>query len=95
MTRRAALPLPRFVSHASIDEGDTVRVTWKVGQVEHSRTGTVHRIIHDSYKAFIAEDGNEIARFTRDTKCRFTLLAEAQHAEPLPLFGDELMERIM
>ena len=38
------LPLPRFVDPASVDEGDTIRVTWKVGDVEHTRTGTVARI---------------------------------------------------
>ena len=78
MRKMKTLPLPRFVEPASIDEGDTIRVVWKVGDVEHSRTGKVGRIIHDNcYRTFVSPDGNEIVRFGRNTRLRFTLLAEA------------------
>ena len=85
--RRTALPLPRYVEPASIDEGDTIRVTWKVLDVEHSRTGRVARIIDEGfYKYFVTEQGQEIVRYNRKSKLRFTLLAEAPVREQARLF---------
>lgn len=78
--RMRTLPLPRYVDAASVDEGDTIRVTWKVGDVEHTRTGKVARILNDHGKrsrSFITADGNEIVHWTPDSRVRFTLLAEA------------------
>lgn len=81
----SSLPLPRFIEAASIDEGDVIRATWKVGDVEMTRTGTVGRVIQDgSVKQFISPAGNEIVRVDRHTKIRFTLL------KPAPVQKEEL-----
>lgn len=87
MGRLSALPLPRFVSPASVSEGDTIRVTWNVGDVEHTRTGKVARIERRFGWVFITPDGHEIAHVMRDnrTRTRVTLLAEAKQ-ESTPLF---------
>ena len=86
--RAKALPLPRYVEAASVDEGDTIRVTWKVGDVTHSREGTVGRIVNGQVtKQFISPDGNMIAELTPSVKkVRVTLLAEAEKYVPSPLF---------
>lgn len=90
MKRMKTLPLPRFVEPASIDEGDTIRVTWKVLDVEHSRTAKVGRIIDEGpYKMIVSPEGQEIVRFNRQTKLRFTLLAEASPTKSEPLFEME------
>ena len=90
MRRMRTLPLPRYVEAASIDEGDTIRVTWKVLDVEHSRTAKVGRVIDEGpYKLIVSPEGQEIARFDRQAKLRFTLLAEAPARNPEPLFEME------
>ena len=88
MRRMKTLPLPRFVDPASVDEGDTIRVTWKVGDVEHTRTGTVARIERRYGWIYITEQGNEIAHVQRSTnkRVRVTLLAEADKSKPEPMF---------
>lgn len=88
MPRGKALPLPRYVEAASVDEGDTIRVTWKVGDVTHSREGTVARIVNGQVtKQFISRDGNMIAEITPSVKkVRVTLLAEAVKVVQEPLF---------
>lgn len=85
--RRRKLPIPRYVDPASVDEGDTIRVTWKVGDVEHTRTGKVGAI-HDSLgtpvKVFVTPQGNEIARVTPENRSRVkvTLLEKSPAREP-------------
>lgn len=78
------LPVPRFVDAASVDEGDTIRVVWKVGDVEHTRTGTVARIISEHgtrVRSFITPQGNEIIHWTPESRARFTLVAEATQTQ--------------
>lgn len=91
MPRMRTLPLPRYVEAASVDEGDTIRVTWKVGDIEHTRTAKVGRIVHDRFsKQFLSPQGNEICRTGHNTKLRFTLVAEHEApAEQLSLFDPE------
>jgi len=92
LKRMKTLPLPRYVEPASIDEGDTIRVTWKVDDVEISRTAKVDRIREDSRgKVFYSPNGNEICSVSRDNprRIRFTLLAEAPAPKPEPLFDME------
>lgn len=87
MARAKAIPLPRFIEAASIDEGDVIRATWKVGDIEHTRTGRVAKIVNDmSTKQFISPGGNEICRVTSSSRIRFTLLAE--HEAPAPTLFD-------
>ena len=88
MRRMKTLPLPRFVDPASVDEGDTIRVTWKVGDVEHTRTGTVARIERRYGWIYITPEGNEIAHVQRNTntRVRVTLLADADKSIPEPMF---------
>lgn len=78
---RKSLPVPRYVDAASIDEGDVIRVVWKLGDVEHTRAGKVAAIHHEAGKRtrmFVTASGNEIARYDPNAgiKLRFTLLAE-------------------
>lgn len=78
LKKMRTLPLPRFVDAESVEEGDTIRVTWKVDDVEHTRTGKVARIHHmhgSRVRSFVTAGGQEIVLFTPDTKARFTLLA--------------------
>lgn len=83
MARMRTLPLPRYVEAASVDEGDVIRVTWKVGDIEHTRTAKVGKIVNERFsKQFISPEGNEICRTGHNTKLKFTLLAE--HEEPQP-----------
>lgn len=90
MQRMKTLPLPRFVDPASVSEGDTIRVTWKVGDVEHTRTGKVDRIERRYGWIYITPEGNEIAHIQRNSriKTRVTLLAEAP-VKNEPLFEME------
>lgn len=77
MRKMRTLPLPRFVDAASVDEGDTIRVTWSVGDIEHTRTAKVGRIVNDRFsKQFLSPQGNEICRTGHGSKLRFTLVAE-------------------
>lgn len=81
MRKMKTLPLPRYVLPESIDEGDTIRVTWIVGDLEHTRMGKVGRIHTDTgsrIKSFVTVQGNEICRHDPNNgRARFTLLAEA------------------
>ena len=88
---KAALPLPRFIEAASVDEGDVIRVAWKVGDVTHTREGTVARIVNGQLtKQFISPDGNMIAELRPSTgKVRVTLLSEGEKNAPIPLFEEE------
>jgi hypothetical protein len=55
--------------------GDTIRVTWKVGEVEHSR---VAKIAHIHERVFYAPDGQEVFRWDpANKKVRVTLLDKA------------------
>ena len=91
MTRISVLPLPRFVDPASVSEGDTVRVTWKVDDVEHTRTGTVDKIERRFGWIFYTPHGHEIAHVQRNSrvKARVTLLSEAKPAQTESLFEME------
>jgi hypothetical protein len=72
---RRGKPDPRFITPASIDVGDTIRVTWKVGEVEHSRVAKISHI-HD--RTFFAPDGQEVFRWEpSNRKVRVTLLDKA------------------
>lgn len=77
---------PRYITPASIDVGDTIRVAWKVGEIEHSRVAKVTRI-HN--RCFYAPDGQEIFRWEPEAKrVRVTLLSKAD-AVQLTLPGME------
>lgn len=90
MQRMKTLPLPRYVDPASVSEGDTIRVTWKVGDVEHTRTGTVERIERRFGWIYYTPQGNEIAHVMRSgVKARVTLLAEAKPKQSEALFDME------
>ena len=91
MGKLSALPLPRFVDPASVSPGDTIRVTWKVGDIEHTRTGTVDQIERRYGWIFYSPEGHEIAHVQRNTrtKIRVTLLAEAKHEQKETLFEME------
>lgn len=88
MTRGKAVPLPRYVEPASVDEGDVIRVTWKVGDVTHTREGKVGRIVNGKLtRQFISPDGNMIAELGyQKPRVRVTLLAEGEKHAPVPLF---------
>lgn len=89
MRKMKTLPLPRYVDPASVDEGDTIRVTWKVGDVEHTRTGRVDRIERRYGWIYITPEGNEIAHIQRNNRARVrvTLLEESSDkGKPEPLF---------
>lgn len=89
MRRMKTLPLPRYVEPASIDEGDTIRVTWKVDDVEITRMAKVARIREDERgRVFYSPNGNEICAVARSNprKLRFTLLAEAPPTRQEALF---------
>lgn len=77
------LPEPRYITPASIDVGDTIRATWKVGDVEHSRTA---RITHIHDRVFFAADGQEVFRWNPASKIRVTLLAKAEIDTRVALF---------
>ncbi len=76
------------VDAASIDEGDHITATWKVGDVEHSRTGRVHRIIRSPENramSFITKSGNQIVLWTTDSRVTFVINRKAPVAQ-VPLF---------
>lgn len=77
------LPEPRYITPASIDVGDTIRATWKVGDIEHSRTA---RIADINDRVFFATDGQEVFRWNPEAKIRVTLLAKAETDTRVPLF---------
>ena len=86
------LPLPRFVEAASVDEGDTIRVTWHVDDVEISRTAKVARIREDERgKVFYSPKGNEICAINRynPRNIRVTLLATGPAQKQPTLFEME------
>jgi hypothetical protein len=78
------LPLPRFIEPASIDIGDTVRASWKVGDVEHTRTGVVGSIEAVALQRVVySKSGEEIYRYLIGSrKLRVTLLKEAPAEKP-------------
>lgn len=81
---RRKLPEPRYITPASVDVGDTIRATWRVGDIEHSRVATVARIQN---RTFFASDGQEIARWApQGSNVRITLLAKAEADTRVPLF---------
>lgn len=54
----------RYITPASIEIGDTIRVTWKTGDITHSRAAKVSaREYEGSMRVFTAEDGQEILRW--------------------------------
>lgn len=91
------LPLPRYTHPANIEIGDLIRAVWKVGDVEHSRTATVHKREYEGAdRVLLAADGQEIMRWhPAHTGPRVTLLREAEAVKPLPLFEavEELQAR--
>lgn len=91
MPKNSALPLPRFVSLASVDVGDTVRATWQVGDVEHSRVGTVYRVLYEhGTKLLISAEGETICQARVTSKAvRVTLLKQAEKPSGPALFEME------
>jgi hypothetical protein len=63
-TLTPALPKVRYITPASIEIGDTVRVTWKVGDIEHSRVAKIaKRDYEGSMRVFFTRDGSELFRW--------------------------------
>lgn len=90
--KTSRLPLPRFVNPASVDIGDIIRVTWTVGDIEHTRTGKVDQIERRFGWIYYSPEGHEIAHVRRDSgaKVRVTLLAETS-VKNEPLFEMDSM----
>ena len=64
MAVRRKLPQVRFLNPASIEVGDTVRTTWKTGDIEHSRVGRIAKREYDnSMRVFLTHDGQELFRW--------------------------------
>lgn len=73
---------------ASIQEGDTIRASWRVGGVTFSRAGKVARIIHgrgSRARSFITLDGDEIIHWTPDSRVTFVITNQAPVAQT-PMF---------
>lgn len=90
--------LPRYENPASVEVGDTIRVAWKTGDIEHTRTAKVYRKVDDGpYDIFFTEDGHEIFRWMVSGKFqpRITLLAVEQTASVIALDGIEELERLL
>lgn len=89
--KTSALPLPRFVSLASVDVGDTVRATWTINDVEHSRIGTIGRVLYEvGMKTLITPGGETICQAkVTSSAVRVTLLKEAQRDNGPTLFDME------
>lgn len=76
------------VDAASIDEGDHITATWKVGDVEHTRSGRVQRIIRGRQNrslSFVTKSGNEIVLWTPSSRVTFVINRKAPVAQT-PLF---------
>lgn len=93
MRRLRTLPVPRFVEPASVSEGDVIRVVWKHGDIEISRTAKVaiKREMPGGYTKFYSGEGHEIVTVNRHrpNRYRFTLVAESGDNRPEPLFEME------
>jgi len=91
------LAQPRYIRPENIRIGDTIRATWTVGEVEHSRVATVHKRDYEGAdRVLFARDGQEILRWHPAHKGpRITLIAEAPD-EPQPMLFDmdEVRDRI-
>lgn len=71
------LPHVRYITPASVDVGDTIRVTWATGDIERSVVAVVHRVdVEYSGSIFYAPDGQEIFRWAPglERRYRVTLL---------------------
>ena len=83
MRKMRTLPLPRYIEPASVDEGDTVRVTWRADDIEITRTGKVDRIRDTrAGKVFYTPNGNELFTFQAGRNARVTLLATSDKPQP-------------
>lgn len=90
--------LPRYENPASVEAGDTIRVAWKVGGVEHTRTAKVYRILNDGpVRIFFTEDGQEIFRWlvTGHFQPRVTLLAVEELTSSVELLTIADLERLI
>lgn len=87
---KSALTLPRYISPASIAIGDTVKVSWEIDDIEHTRSGTiVERQYEGSMRVFTTLSGAELFRWHPTHKeFKVTLLSEAKNKtqEMLELF---------
>ena len=83
MRKMRTLQLPRYIEPASVDEGDTVRIVWRIDDVEISRTGRVDRV-RDTLagKVFYTPNGNELFTFQAGRNARVTLLATNETPQP-------------
>lgn len=73
---------------ASIQEGDTIRASWRVGGVTHTRAGKVARIIHgrgNRSRSFVTREGDEIVHWTPDSRVTFVITTQAPVAQT-PMF---------
>lgn len=89
--------LPRYENPASVEVGDTIRVAWSAGGVEHTRTGRVHRIIEEGpVLLFVTREGHEIFHWmvAGTWQPKVTLLAVEQTFEHLELPLDDLEGRL-
>lgn len=87
MTRKAAEP--HYIRPESITDGDTVRVTWTTGAIEHARVARVaFNDWVDGTRAFYAEDGVMIFQYIPGAKrkVRVTLLDRPAEDTSVPLF---------
>lgn len=90
--------LPRYENPASVEVGDTIRVAWKVGDVEMTRTGKVRRIVDmGQLLGFYTDAGHEIFRWSvaGEFQPRVTLLAVEQTTSAIALDGIEELERLL
>lgn len=85
-----AKPLPKvhFINPASVRIGDVIRATWKIKDLEHSRTGKVaKRDYEGGYRVLTTAQGEELFRWhpAYDKTVRVTIL------EPAPVTSAETL----
>lgn len=83
MTKAHSVALPRFISPASINIGDTIKVEWETPDVTHTRTGVVaKREYEGSMRVYTTKNGTELFRWHPAHKeHKITLLAAAKSAD--------------
>jgi len=75
--------LPRFITPASINIGDTIKVEWETPDVTHTRTGVVAKREYDGHmRVYTTKNGTELFRWHPSHKeHKITLLAIAKSAD--------------
>lgn len=80
------LPHVRYINAASVEIGDTVKVSWKTDDVEHTRVGIVaKRDYEGGMRVFYSPKGIEIFRWhpAHDKEYRVTLLNRVEHPQEM------------